>query len=75
MTDIEKQIFYYIMDQGKETKLYDKDCKYLKLGKRKLYAYRVTCEYIIGQDTDGSYILDPQDEPALYLEKEDGKNN
>ena len=75
MNDIEKQIFYYIMDQGKETKLYNKDCKYLKLGKRKLYAYYVTCEYIQGQDEDGNWIIDPQDEAALYLEKEDGKDS
>lgn len=36
------------------------------LGNRKLYAYFVECDYIVGQDENG-YILDTQQEEALFL--------
>lgn len=65
----DNEIYNYIMEHGKDGDIMGKSTKYLMLGNRKLHAYHVTCEYIIGQDENG-YIIDPQDEPALYLEKE-----
>ena len=41
----------------------------LMLGNRKLYAYFVECDYIVGQDENG-YILDTQQEEALFLKEE-----
>lgn len=69
MESNDTQIYQYIMEHGKDGDILGKPTKYLMLGKRKLHAYHVTCEYIIGQDENG-YIIDPQDEPALFLEKE-----
>ena len=65
---IEDEIFEYIQQKGQDTTLYNKACKFLMLGDKKLYAYYVQCEYIIGQE-DGKYITDIKDERALYLEK------
>lgn len=62
----EKKIFDYIQQYGTEDTLYNKPCKYLMLGNRKLYAYFVECDYIVGQDENG-YILDTQQEKALFL--------
>ena len=66
----ENEIYNHIIQNGKDGDIMGKPTKYLMLGNRKLHAYHVTCEYIIGQNEDG-YITDPQDEPALYLEKAD----
>lgn len=66
---IEDEIFEYIQQKGQDITLYDKACKFLMLGDKKLYAYYVQCEYIVGQQEDGQYIIDTQNERALYLEK------
>lgn len=65
--DVDK-LFSYIYTNGESGDLLGKPTKYMKLGEAKLHAYHVTCEYIRGKDPDGNYIIDPQDEPALYLE-------
>lgn len=66
----ENEIFSHVYCNGIDGELCGKKTKYLMLGNRKLHAYHVTCEYIVGQDKDGKAIIDPQDTPALYLEKE-----
>lgn len=68
MTDIEERIWDYINTEGKATKLYGTACKYIKLGKKKLYAYNVTVEYIVGEDENGLQ-REEQEEKALYLER------
>lgn len=69
MTEFELRLWYYIQENGMDAMLYNKKCKYLDLGEGKLYAYLITCDYIQGQDEDGNWIIDPQDEKALYLER------
>lgn len=69
MTDLERKLFYLIQEQGESCKVFNKDCKKLKIGNQCLYAYHVQCEYIIGKDKNGEWIIDVQDEPALYLGK------
>lgn len=64
------EIYNHIQEHGEDGNIMGKPTKYLMLGNRKLHAYHVTCEYIIGQNEDGSYIIDPQAEPAIYLEKD-----
>ena len=66
---IEDEIFEYIQQKGQDITLYNKTCNFLMLGDKKLYAYYVQCEYIVGQQEDGQYIIDTQNERALYLEK------
>ena len=68
MTEFELKLWYFIQDNGQETELYNKKCKFLALGDKKLYAYHVTCEYIEGKDECGEWIITPQEEKALYLE-------
>lgn len=66
----DNEIYNHIMQNGMDGALMGKPTKYLMLGNRKLHAYHVICEYIAGQYSNGEYIIDPQEQPALYLEKE-----
>ena len=66
----DNEIYNHIMQNGMDGDLMGKPTKYLMLGNRKLHAYHVICEYIAGQYSNGEYIIDPQEQPALYLEKE-----
>jgi len=66
----DNEIYNHIMQNGMDGDLMGKPTRYLMLGNRKLHAYHVICEYIAGQYSNGEYIIDPQEQPALYLEKE-----